>query len=142
VAGLCYLHKEAVLLCKTSGAETSLYYIFWEKSVFFFVKFTTMREAEAEAEASSSSRTKSDVKIKTQRTEFTLINDDALHNILARLPASSFASAACVSKSWNQVCNRILSRPKLASALSLNPSTPVIYHSTPLFLSSHTNYWN
>uniref|UniRef100_A0A2N9EN35 F-box domain-containing protein n=1 Tax=Fagus sylvatica TaxID=28930 RepID=A0A2N9EN35_FAGSY len=84
-----------------------------------------MREAEAEAEASSSSRTKSDVKIKTQRTEFTLINDDALHNILARLPASSFASAACVSKSWNQVCNRILSRPKLASALSLNPSTPI-----------------
>ncbi|KAF5476531.1 hypothetical protein F2P56_003278 [Juglans regia] len=56
-------------------------------------------------------------------TVLTPINDDLLHNILSRLPALSFASAACVSKSWNHLCNRILlSRPKLASALSLNPS--------------------
>ncbi|XP_057423964.1 F-box/LRR-repeat protein At5g63520-like isoform X2 [Lotus japonicus] len=51
-----------------------------------------------------------------------LLNDDLLQNILTRLPALSFASAACVSKTWNSVSNRILSRPKLSSALSLNPS--------------------
>ncbi|KAK9995351.1 hypothetical protein SO802_020037 [Lithocarpus litseifolius] len=50
------------------------------------------------------------------------INDDVLQNILGRLPALTFASAACVSKSWNRVCSRFLTRPKLASALSLNPS--------------------
>jgi hypothetical protein len=59
------------------------------------------------------------------RTGLALINDDLLHNILLRLTATSFASAACVSKSWNLLCNRILSRPKLASALSLNPSQHV-----------------
>ncbi|GAU26769.1 hypothetical protein TSUD_317670 [Trifolium subterraneum] len=52
----------------------------------------------------------------------TLLNDDLLHNIFTRLPAPSFASASCVNKSWNSVCNRIISRPKLSSALSLNPS--------------------
>ncbi|XP_057423920.1 F-box/LRR-repeat protein At5g63520-like isoform X4 [Lotus japonicus] len=51
-----------------------------------------------------------------------LLNEDLLHNILTRLPALSFASATCVSKTWNSVSNRILSRPKLSSALSLNPS--------------------
>ncbi|KAJ0111310.1 hypothetical protein Patl1_01242 [Pistacia atlantica] len=55
-------------------------------------------------------------------TGFALANEDLLQNILSRLPALSFASAACVSKSWNKVCNRILSRPKLSSALSLSPS--------------------
>ncbi|XVE56554.1 hypothetical protein DITRI_Ditri04bG0020400 [Diplodiscus trichospermus] len=55
---------------------------------------------------------------------FAAVNDDILENILFRLPALSFASAACVSKSWNQVCDRVLSCPKLASALSLNPSLP------------------
>ncbi|XP_042504839.1 F-box/LRR-repeat protein At5g63520 isoform X2 [Macadamia integrifolia] len=49
------------------------------------------------------------------------IEEDTLRNVLSRLPASSFASAACVSRSWNRVCNQILSRPKLLSALSLNP---------------------
>ncbi|KAI5329509.1 hypothetical protein L3X38_028906 [Prunus dulcis] len=78
-------------------------------------------------EASSSSsmiRNKNDMK-RPQTTAAGLlspINDDLLHNILSRLPALSFASAACVSKSWNQICSRILSRPKLASALSLHPS--------------------
>ncbi|XP_040989948.1 F-box/LRR-repeat protein At5g63520-like isoform X2 [Juglans microcarpa x Juglans regia] len=52
---------------------------------------------------------------------FSMIGDDDLHNILSKLPALSFASAACVSKSWNTICNRILfSRPKLSSALSLH----------------------
>ncbi|KAJ6882512.1 hypothetical protein NC651_028952 [Populus alba x Populus x berolinensis] len=30
-------------------------------------------------------------------------------------------NAVCVSKSWNQACHRILSKPKLASAFSLDP---------------------
>ncbi|XWS51433.1 hypothetical protein CRYUN_Cryun12cG0176200 [Craigia yunnanensis] len=38
------------------------------------------------------------------------------------LPTSSFASAAGVSKAWNSTCTHILSRPKLSSAISLNPS--------------------
>ncbi|KAL2515064.1 F-box domain [Forsythia ovata] len=51
------------------------------------------------------------------------IGEDLIQNILCRLPASSFASAACVSRSWNSICNRILfSFPKLSSALSFNPS--------------------
>ncbi|PIN06932.1 hypothetical protein CDL12_20506 [Handroanthus impetiginosus] len=45
-----------------------------------------------------------------------------MQNILRRLPALSFASAACVSRLWNSLCNHILSSPKLASAVSLNPS--------------------
>ncbi|KAF5460078.1 hypothetical protein F2P56_019975 [Juglans regia] len=57
---------------------------------------------------------------------FAMISDDDLHNILSKLPALAFASAACVSKSWNTICNRILfSRPKLSSALSLHPSPHV-----------------
>ncbi|KAM7279602.1 hypothetical protein ACFE04_006736 [Oxalis oulophora] len=47
-------------------------------------------------------------------------NNDLLENILGRLDASSFAYATCVNQSWNNTCRRILSRPKLASALSLN----------------------
>ncbi|KAJ7957227.1 F-box/LRR-repeat protein [Quillaja saponaria] len=72
-------------------------------------------------------------------TCFSSITDDITHNILGRLPAESFASAACVSKYWNRICSQILSRPKLVSALSLNPNlliteklgsrTPVITHS-------------
>ncbi|XVE56556.1 hypothetical protein DITRI_Ditri04bG0020500 [Diplodiscus trichospermus] len=56
---------------------------------------------------------------------FSLMNDDLLQNLLSRLPASSFASAAGVSKAWNAACTRILSRPKLSSAISLNHSPPV-----------------
>ncbi|XP_030542780.1 F-box/LRR-repeat protein At5g63520-like isoform X2 [Rhodamnia argentea] len=52
---------------------------------------------------------------------FGSIGEDVLESILRRLPAATFASAACVSRSWHRVCRRILSRPKLASALSLNP---------------------
>ncbi|XP_028769562.1 F-box/LRR-repeat protein At5g63520-like [Neltuma alba] len=48
--------------------------------------------------------------------------EDILHNILDRLPASTFANAACVSKTWHRICSHFLSRPMLASALSLNPS--------------------
>ncbi|OMP07710.1 hypothetical protein COLO4_07119 [Corchorus olitorius] len=53
---------------------------------------------------------------------FASANDDILQNIVSRLPALSFASAACVSKTWNKVCDRVLSRPKLAAALSVNGS--------------------
>lgn len=57
---------------------------------------------------------------------FDIVNSDLLHNILIRLPAASFAQAACVNRSWNQVCNRIFSRPKFASAISLNPVLEVL----------------
>ncbi|XP_052181795.1 F-box/LRR-repeat protein At5g63520 isoform X2 [Diospyros lotus] len=53
------------------------------------------------------------------------IGEDVLQNILGRLPALSFASAACVCRSWNSVCNRVLNGPKLSSALSLNDSLEV-----------------
>ncbi|KAJ8422700.1 hypothetical protein Cgig2_031934 [Carnegiea gigantea] len=52
------------------------------------------------------------------------LDDDLLQSILEKLPAKSFASAACVSRSWNGTCNRILSHPKLCSTFSLNPSLP------------------
>ncbi|KAK8652228.1 hypothetical protein V6N13_061249 [Hibiscus sabdariffa] len=55
---------------------------------------------------------------------FAATNEDILQNILFRLPASSFASAACVNKSWNKVCDTVLAYPKFATALSLNPSLP------------------
>ncbi|EXB25253.1 F-box/LRR-repeat protein [Morus notabilis] len=73
---------------------------------------------------SSSSSSRNDTKM-VKTTGFFLLTDDLLHNILARLPAPSFASAACVSKSWNRVSSQVLSRPKLASALSLDPSPQV-----------------
>ncbi|KAG8379445.1 hypothetical protein BUALT_Bualt07G0089300 [Buddleja alternifolia] len=50
------------------------------------------------------------------------LGDDLVQNILIRLPALSFAWAACVSRSWNSICNRLLSSPKLSSALSFNHS--------------------
>ncbi|XLR47681.1 hypothetical protein S83_032341, partial [Arachis hypogaea] len=59
---------------------------------------------------------------------FDSVNKDLLQNILARLPARWFTSAACVSKSWSSVCNRILTRPKFSSALSLNPSLSIVFN--------------
>ncbi|KAK8560159.1 hypothetical protein V6N12_012962 [Hibiscus sabdariffa] len=59
-----------------------------------------------------------------KKSSFAAANDDILQNILSRLPASSFASAACVNKSWNKVCDIVLACPKLATALSLNPYLP------------------
>jgi hypothetical protein len=64
---------------------------------------------------------------KTPLTGFASINEDLVQNILKRTPATSFASAACVSKSWNHNCNQILSKPKLASAFSLNPDPKVCW---------------
>jgi len=64
---------------------------------------------------------------KTPMTSFASINEDLILNILKRLPALSFASAACVSKSWNQICNQILYKPKFASAFSLNPDEKVCW---------------
>ncbi|KAI7732281.1 hypothetical protein M8C21_027994, partial [Ambrosia artemisiifolia] len=55
-------------------------------------------------------------------TTIDIIGEDLLHNIVSRLPATSFAYAACVSRSWNLVCERVLSRPKLVSACSFNPN--------------------
>lgn len=52
------------------------------------------------------------------------VDDDILQNILAKLPAKSFASAACVSRNWNDICSRILSRPQFISAFSFNTSLP------------------
>ncbi|XP_022885490.1 F-box/LRR-repeat protein At5g63520-like [Olea europaea var. sylvestris] len=50
------------------------------------------------------------------------IGEDLIQNVLCRLPAQSFASAACVSRFWNSICNRILfASPKLSSAISFNP---------------------
>ncbi|KAL2901219.1 hypothetical protein RDABS01_026301 [Bienertia sinuspersici] len=50
------------------------------------------------------------------------MDDNLLENILSRLPAKSFASAACVSRTWNDICSRILYYPKFVSAFSLNIS--------------------
>ncbi|KAL8123267.1 F-box/LRR-repeat protein At5g63520 isoform X2 [Apium graveolens] len=61
----------------------------------------------------------------TSRNSMTTIDsigDDLLTNILNKLPALHFASASCVNHSWHRLCDSILSTPKLASALSLNPS--------------------
>ncbi|KAL6181786.1 hypothetical protein ACLB2K_048435 [Fragaria x ananassa] len=77
--------------------------------------------------ASSSTPKPKQLKTTTSGEMLSLLNDDLLHNILARLPAPSFAAAACVSKSWSHVCTLILSRPKLASALSLNPNLQVAW---------------
>ncbi|KAH9614262.1 hypothetical protein KSS87_011649 [Heliosperma pusillum] len=54
------------------------------------------------------------------------LGDDLLQNIIGKLPAQSFASAACVNRSWNVVCARVLSRPVIASAISLNSSLPEV----------------
>ncbi|KAK4256933.1 hypothetical protein QN277_006590 [Acacia crassicarpa] len=75
--------------------------------------------------SSSTSRTKAKAKDSQMCfSGFDGMNEDLIFNVLSRLPAQSFASAACVSKSWNRTCNRVLCRPKLASALSLKPSLP------------------
>ncbi|KAF9668046.1 hypothetical protein SADUNF_Sadunf15G0086600 [Salix dunnii] len=58
-------------------------------------------------------------------TSFASLNEEIIQNKIKRLPASSFASAAGVSKSWNQICNQILYKPKFASAFSLNPDEKV-----------------
>ncbi|KAJ0238245.1 F-box/LRR-repeat protein [Hirschfeldia incana] len=61
---------------------------------------------------------------KSKKTDMSFIasmNDDLLQNILRRLPAKPFAFASCVSRSWNIVCNHILSLPKMVSAFSRNP---------------------
>jgi hypothetical protein len=56
---------------------------------------------------------------------FSLVDEEIVQNILSRLPALTFAYAACVNKRWYKICSKILKRPKLASALSLNPSLQV-----------------
>lgn len=57
-----------------------------------------------------------------------LIGQDIHRDILSRLPAPAFASAACVSRSWSHLCNQILTRPIFLSALSLNPNLNEAIH--------------
>ena len=66
---------------------------------------------------------------------FSLVDEKIVKNILSRLPALTFANAACVNKGWYKICNQILNRPKLASALSLNPSLHVSCFSFILFFT-------
>ncbi|KAG5609371.1 hypothetical protein H5410_020652 [Solanum commersonii] len=54
-----------------------------------------------------------------------MIGEDLLFNILSKLPAVECAAAACVSRSWNATITRLLSLPKLSSAVSLDPSLQV-----------------
>ncbi|KAF9668047.1 hypothetical protein SADUNF_Sadunf15G0086700 [Salix dunnii] len=56
---------------------------------------------------------------------FLLVTEEIMQNILSRLPVLAFANAACVNKCWYKIGSQILKRPKLASALSLNPSLHV-----------------
>ncbi|XP_049354148.1 F-box/LRR-repeat protein At5g63520-like isoform X1 [Solanum verrucosum] len=54
-----------------------------------------------------------------------MIGEDLLFNIFSKLPAVECAAAACVSRSWNATITRLLSLPKLSSAVSLDPSLQV-----------------
>ncbi|KAJ0587025.1 putative F-box-like domain superfamily protein [Helianthus annuus] len=65
----------------------------------------------------------------TSPTSIDDLNIDLLGNIVGRLPAVHFASADCVSRSWNRACRRVLSRPKLSSACSFNPDLEVAVES-------------
>ncbi|KAF3436909.1 hypothetical protein FNV43_RR19662 [Rhamnella rubrinervis] len=91
-----------------------------------FIRITLLGSLALEASIymdnqSPASTTRND-KLSPATTCFAAITDDLLQNIISKLNAASFASAACVNKSWYGICNRVLSRPKLASALSLHPS--------------------
>ncbi|XP_031504047.1 F-box/LRR-repeat protein At5g63520 isoform X2 [Nymphaea colorata] len=54
-----------------------------------------------------------------------ILPPDIMEKILSRLPARSFAAAASTCRSWNCLCDRILSQPKLLSALSSDPRLSV-----------------
>ncbi|TMW96808.1 hypothetical protein EJD97_006751 [Solanum chilense] len=54
-----------------------------------------------------------------------MIGEDLLFNVFSKLPAVDCAAAACVSRSWNVTITRLLSLPKLSSAVSLDPSLQV-----------------
>ncbi|KAJ0795052.1 putative F-box domain-containing protein [Helianthus annuus] len=61
-------------------------------------------------------------------TSPTTIDDlsiDLLGNIVSRLNSVDFASADCVSRSWNRACCRVLCRPKLSSACSFSSDLQV-----------------
>ncbi|KAF2579570.1 hypothetical protein F2Q68_00004049 [Brassica cretica] len=58
-------------------------------------------------------------------SNFYSVSDDILTNIMSRLPAKPFAAAACVNHLWNRISNRILSRPRLTSGLSLAESPEI-----------------
>ena len=124
--------REVFVPAITYSNQKLFIYLFFKISLKLFA---AMGKASASSSSSSRTRSETNKSSKTHRTTtststctvwFELINDDVLQKILEKLPALSFASAACVSKTWNQLCNRILSRPKISSALSLNPSPHVI----------------
>ena len=58
-------------------------------------------------------------------SNFYSVSDDILTNIMSRLPAKPFAAAACVNHLWNRISDRILSRPRLTSGISLAESPEV-----------------
>ncbi|KAL1541797.1 F-box/LRR-repeat protein-like protein [Salvia divinorum] len=70
----------------------------------------------------SKAKDKSGSRIQNNMASIDDLGDDLMQNILSRSPALSFASAACVSRSWSSVCHRVLSVPKLRSAVSFNPT--------------------
>ncbi|KAF3950229.1 hypothetical protein CMV_023984 [Castanea mollissima] len=72
----------------------------------------------SEAKSSSNIKTHRTMTTRLSSSLFTLLNDDILQNILARLPALSFASVTCVSKLWNTVCNRGVVKDVLDKVLS------------------------
>ncbi|ERN09890.1 F-box/LRR-repeat protein At5g63520 [Amborella trichopoda] len=55
-----------------------------------------------------------------ERERAASLPEELWENILGRLPAKAFAKACVTCHSWNCICNRILSRPKLLSALSVH----------------------
>ncbi|ERN09892.1 hypothetical protein AMTR_s00013p00143880 [Amborella trichopoda] len=55
-----------------------------------------------------------------ERERVASLPEELWENILGRLPAKAFAKACVTCHSWNRICNRILSRPKLLCALSVH----------------------
>ncbi|KAK7838495.1 f-box/lrr-repeat protein [Quercus suber] len=106
-----------------------------------------MGKASAWASPSSSSRTKSETNksSKTHRTTttnttttstrtvwFELINDDVLQKILEKLPALSFASAACIAV--QEVFDKALSKP-------IRPHFAIVNIGSRFRLSEAFNFW-
>ncbi|KAF3674478.1 putative kinesin-4-like [Capsicum annuum] len=67
-----------------------------------------------------------------------MIGEDLLYKIFTKLHAVECAAAACVSRSWNVTITRLLSLPKLSSALSLSPSLQCCLLSLPKLSSALT----
>ncbi|XP_011624870.1 F-box/LRR-repeat protein At5g63520 isoform X2 [Amborella trichopoda] len=57
-----------------------------------------------------------------ERETVVALPEELWDNILGRLPAKTFARACITCRPWNRICNRVLSRPKFLSTLSLRPT--------------------